>query len=189
MAVLYVDARGPYPGLVESWYGEERDATSYNLSLPVVAHPPCAPWSRLARLNRHQKVEHAIHALEVVRRLGGVLEHPASSRLWAYGGMPRPGEPMDEYGGRTIAVEQVRWGHVAVKPTWLYIVGGPDPTTYPVPPHREPTHSCGMRRAYHLKSASAQQRRRTPIAFAEWLLDIASRCSLATPYNLTIRSV
>ena len=63
VAVLYVDERGPYPALAEHWYDERRDATSYALSLPVVAHPPCAPWSKLARLNKYQKAEHAIHAL------------------------------------------------------------------------------------------------------------------------------
>lgn len=59
-----------------------------------------------------------------------------------------------------------------------------DARTYAGPPTRAPTHWCS---GVHTKGArgetppgikvcSAQQRRRTPIAFAEWLLELASRC-------------
>ena len=90
IAALYVDVkRGPYatmPGV--DCYGVERDATQYAGPWPVVAHPPCARWSKLSGF-----VEHVYPgrfprgadggcfaaALDAVRTWGGVLEHPAES--------------------------------------------------------------------------------------------------------------
>jgi hypothetical protein len=67
------------------------------------------------------------HALETVRRCGGVIEHPKGSHAWKYFNLPIPKssggwtEP-DEFGGRSCCVEQGRYGHYARKPTWLYAV-------------------------------------------------------------------
>ena len=49
IAALYVHPNGVYSGLegVDLW-DEERDARQYAGPYPVVAHPPCARWSRLA---------------------------------------------------------------------------------------------------------------------------------------------
>ncbi len=182
VAVLYVDARGPYPGLVLQWFDEDRDARTYAGPWPVVAHPPCGPWSALRRFCSSQEAACAPHAVDVVRCYGGVLEHPAGSTLWAHCGMPRPGELPDRWGGRTLEVQQCDWGHVARKRTWLYIVGaGPLP---PRPEAREPTHwASGSRGARAnregasvpegIKVCSARQRRRTPPDFAAWLLEVA----------------
>lgn len=184
VVALYVDPRGPYPTLVREWYDEARDARTYAGSLPVVAHPPCGPWSSNRHLYRGSGRELAAHALSEVRRCGGVLEHPATSTFWAHAGLPMPGEEPDQWGGYSVEVEQVRWGHVARKRTLLYVVGG---RCGPIPPPRDPTHWVsgrrGMARACDnvppgIKVCSAQQRRRTPIAFAEWLIELAStaRC-------------
>src|SRR5437588_11753206 len=49
VAALYVDPNGVYANLpgVEVW-DEARDARLYAGPWPVVAHPPCARWCRLA---------------------------------------------------------------------------------------------------------------------------------------------
>jgi len=189
IAALYIDPRGPYPQLpdVECW-GERRDARLYAGPWPVVAHPPCGPWGKLAFCCKYQPADCGPIAVAQVRRFGGVLEHPAGSRLFAHCGMPRPGELPDEHGGFTIAVDQVRWGHVARKKTWLYLVGVRDVPRDP--PDRAPTHWCSgfrsSRRSYPssyqrtgsavppgIKVCSAQQRRRTPPLFASWLVSLA----------------
>jgi hypothetical protein len=187
VAALYVDPRGPYPKLVREWYDEARDARTYAGPWPVVAHPPCGPWGRLRHLCTRQDRTLALGAVDQVRGFGGVLEHPRDSRLWAYCGMPRPGELPDACGGIAIAVDQCDWGHVARKPTWLYLVGVRN--VGPRLPRREPTHwiSGGRSRVGKkakttpvppgIKVCSAQQRRRTPVAFAEWLLSLAASVS------------
>jgi len=82
VAALFVREDGPYPRMahVDPW-PESRDATRYAGPWPVVAHPPCAPWG----FNRHrstQRPDLAVFAVYAVRKWGGVLEHPAASRLW-----------------------------------------------------------------------------------------------------------
>lgn len=190
VAALYIDPRGPYPKILppELCWDETRDARAYDGPFPVVAHPPCGPWGKLAFVSRYQSRDCGPIAVVQVRRFGGVLEHPAGSRLFKECGMPRPGEFPDAFGGRTIEVEQVRWGHVARKRTWLYLVRVRD--LGETPPPREPTHWCsGFRSStgptpanYRrqgsavppgIKVASAQQRRRTPIDFAKWLIALA----------------
>ena len=68
------------------------------------------------------------HALDSVRKYGGVIEHPWGSHAWKHFGMklpPRKGGWIvaDEFGGWTCCVEQGRYGHYARKPTLLYAVG------------------------------------------------------------------
>lgn len=110
-----------------------------------------------------------------------------------HNGLPRPGEPCDQFGGFSIEVCQVDWGHVARKRTWLYIVGI-SPSVLTFPPPGTPTHwigsfrisegrqtktyrTNGSARPPGIKACSAQQRRRTPPAFAAWLVDIAQRAA------------
>lgn len=132
VAALFVKRGGPYwdlPG-VDPW-DEERDATDYAGPHPVVAHPPCARWCRLAGLVEarwgHKRGEDGglfASALAAVRRWGGVLEHPAYSDAWAAFGLSRPQTgggwvPADwpEHDGWTCYVEQGRYGHPAKKAT------------------------------------------------------------------------
>lgn len=139
VAALFVDGRGEYPKAFAHWWDEERDARTYNLDLPVIAHPPCQRWCRLAGLVEarwgHKRREDGglfAFALETVRRVGGVLEHPAYSDAWAAYGLPRPptggawvpGAQPYEW---TCYVEQWRYGHKAKKATWLYYVGLTEP--------------------------------------------------------------
>lgn len=144
IAALYIDEHGPYPKMpgVDAW-GMTRDARTYDGPHPVVAHPPCGPWGAFAHMCKspEQDPALAIRAVEQVRRWGGVLEHPRRSRLWAHVGLPAPGGPADAYGGRTIEVDQVEWGHAAHKRTWLYLVRVPDDAIEDPPfPGRQPTH-------------------------------------------------
>lgn len=176
VAALYVDPRGPYPQLpgVDCW-DEARDARKYSGPAPVVAHPPCGPWSRLRHFSKHQPKDCALVAVGQVRRWGGVLEHPEGSVLWLAARLPLPGGLPDEHGGWSIEVDQVSWGHRARKRTWLYVVGVA-PSSVRVRRGGTPTHCVNSRkRDTHLKELSAQGRRRTPLAFAEWLVSIARK--------------
>ncbi len=117
---------------------------------------------------------------------------PGLKPIWK----PRPGEPEhgkairvsidDLKGGYTIEVYQVEWGHVPRKRTWLYLVGVPREALEAPPfPGREPTHwisgghkfagrkSKGTPVPPGIKICSAQQRRRTPPLFAEYLVRLA----------------
>lgn len=181
VAALYVDPRGPYPSMpgVDCW-DEARDARLYPGPHPVVAHPPCGPWGSLQRYSRQDRALAPL-AVEQVRRWGGVLEHPARSGLWRALALPLPGELPDAFGGRTLEVNQCDYGHVAQKTTWLYLVGV-RLDRYPRVPRREPTHwISGSRRPRtdggvapaHIRFCSSAQRRRTPPAFAEFLVGLA----------------
>lgn len=191
IAALYVDPRGPYPKLsgLDCW-DESRDARKYEGPHPVIAHPPCGPWGRLRHLYRGREHDCAPRAVAQVNAYGGVLEHPARSLLWGAAGLPKPGE-FNDHNGYTIEVDQVEWGHVARKRTWLYLVGVPREALEAPPfPGREPTHwvsgfrsSTGRSPEHYAKNGcavppgikvcSAQQRRRTPPLFAEYLVRLA----------------
>lgn len=197
VAALYVDARGPYARMaifgVDAW-DESRDARTYAGPYPVVAHPPCGAWGSLRHMkvpNRARRIADAECgplAVEQVRRWGGVLEQPARSLLWKECGIPAPGDPVDEHGGYSIEIEQVRWGHPARKRTWLYLVRVPRPDPSTFPPPREPTHWVSGGRNPNrkgsggivppgIKVCSAQQRRITPPALAAWLVELARQAA------------
>jgi hypothetical protein len=190
VACLYVDKNGVYPSLVgpEMCWDEKRDARTYAGPWPVVAHPPCGPWGRLRHLCRRTSEKAlAPMALAAVQQFGGVLEHPRYSLLWKLYDLPLPGRLPDRFGGVTLEISQCDWGHTARKWTWLYVVGSR--SLPPIPPHREPTHwiSGGRGRAGKKSKTtpvpsgilvcSAQQRRRTPPAFARWLVELAAQAT------------
>jgi hypothetical protein len=135
IAALFVEENGAYYGLpdVDPW-PESRDARLYAGPWPVVAHPPCSRWCRLAGLVEarwgHKRAEGGgcfETALRAVRTYGGVLEHPAYSDAWARFWLPVPhpagGWQRGLCGGWSCHVEQGRYGHPAKKATWLYAVG------------------------------------------------------------------
>lgn len=177
VVALYVDPKGPYPLLVREWYDEVRDAKTYRGPHPVVAHPPCGPWSRLRFLCTKQDATCGPHAIATVRRFGGVLEHPAQSTLFSFGvhPMPRPNDPPDVFGGRTYEVCQVAWGHQCKKPTWLYVVGVPDALvragirTGGKPTHRVTSGPRGPK----LPSLDKGLVSLSPWRFAAWLVRLA----------------
>lgn len=135
VAALFIDPDGVYANLpdVEVW-DEARDARKYAGPWPVVAHPPCARWSRLAgfteaRFGYKQGEDHGCFeaALNAVRTRGGVLEHPAYSKAWDRYGLPEPvwrdGWSQDLFGGASCYIEQGRYGLPVKKATWLYVYG------------------------------------------------------------------
>ncbi len=135
IAALYVETNGVYANLpdVDVW-DEERDARLYDGPWPVVAHPPCARWSRLAGFTEarfgYKRGEDGgcfEAALNAVRKFGGVLEHPAYSRAFDRYGLSEPlwkeGWTLGLDGGASCYVEQGRYGLPVKKATWLYAYG------------------------------------------------------------------
>lgn len=178
VAALYVQSRGCYASLpgVDPW-DEKRDARLYAGPHPVVAHPPCARWCRLAglvearygkRFQRGQDGGCFAAALTAVRHWGGVLEHPAQSRAWPAFSLPVPphgGWVRTFCGGWVTQVAQSAYGHRARKLTWLYYVGTAAPPTLD---WRIAPHTARLVEFMHARERSA-----TPPAFRDLLLSIA----------------
>lgn len=185
IAALYIDLKGPYPKMegVDCW-DETRDAKVYAGPNPVVAHPPCGPWGQMRRLCKGQDPTCGPAAVEAVRTWGGVLEHPRGSLLFKTCGLPLPGDAPDAWGGRTYSMEQVSWGHACRKPTWLYVVGVPnDVVMAGMRTGGEPTHQIwgqrgSLRHNPNLKGTWPGLRRRTPPAFAQWLVSLAKQARM-----------
>jgi hypothetical protein len=185
VTVLFTCKGSAYAALsgVET-YGRERDARTWPGGTPVIAHPPCAQWGRLRKLARIDEEEKALGpwAARMVRANGGVLEHPAGSTLWPAADLPAPGQ-RDSYGGFTLDVDQVIWGHKAQKRTWLYVCGCDPAQVPPMPPAGAvPTHrvTSSAKTFYHLPELSRHLREATPPALAQWLVTLARRCRPAT---------
>ncbi len=190
VAALFVQRNGCYWNLegVDPW-DEARDARLYAGPWPVVAHPPCARWCRLAGLveARYGIKKGAdggtfASALANVRRVGGVLEHPAYSDAWAHFLMPAPpvggGWVRGICGGWSCHVEQGNYGHRAPKPTWLYAFG----VELPEMLWGESGAEMGLNTWYPSARADASKRRKevpkrersaTPPAFRDLLLSMA----------------
>ena len=129
----------------DTWdvYDEDRDALTYDSSSPVVCHPPCRTWGRLSPLAhnaRPNEASLALWSIEKIKENGGILEHPAGSRLFGKH-LPDVGET-DEHGGFTILVDQYDFGHVAHKKTKLYICGIDRSQLPELPPEDKTLHYC-----------------------------------------------
>lgn len=133
VAALFVQTGGEYFGLdgVDPW-DEARDARLYAGPWPVVAHPPCNTWARLAPADRRGHDGGCFEsALRSVRAFGGVLEQPADSFAWKAFDLPTPCRhgwvSRLFHDGWTCEVDQHAYGFLTRKRTWLYYVG-PEPT-------------------------------------------------------------
>lgn len=135
IAALFVETGGVYFGLpgVDPW-DRMRDARLYSGPHRVIAHPPCERWGRFWHGSTRKPHQFRLGedggcfaaSLTAVRNYGGVLEHPEGSQAWRYFGLivpPRAGQWVraDNFGGWTCCVEQGFYGHMANKPTWLYV--------------------------------------------------------------------
>lgn len=190
VAALYVERGGVYWGRpdVDAW-DIERDARLYDGPLPVVAHPPCARWCRLAKLVESMGGgavgdDHGCFAsaLASVRRFGGVLEHPAWSMAWAAHGLAAPparGWHRDIDGGWCCEVSQAAYGHRARKLTWLYYVGKAPPPPLDWSRPKASGVVSGMRNNGGRPLADRVWQREasaTPPRFADVLLGLARDC-------------
>jgi hypothetical protein len=189
VAILFDRSDSIYKTLegVDVW-DIERDARNFAGGMPIVAHQPCRAWGQLAHMAkpRHDEKDLARFAVRVIRECGGVLEHPAKSKLWPDQALPEPGR-RDKWGGFTIVVPQFWWGHLADKATRLYICGCGPGDLPPVPmvlgeaprtmdSTRKELVAAGLQKPELLK----KDREKTPPAFAEWLVELARRCDLPT---------
>lgn len=201
IAALYVETGGVYYGLpdVDPW-DEARDARKYAGPWPVVAHPPCARWSRLAGLVEHLGARRRAAAaqldafpapiaraqdggcfaaaLAAVRTWGGVLEHPAETAAWPAHEIERPikgGWTATECGGWVAEVAQSAYGHRALKRTWLYARCQARPAdldwSQPVALARVSEANGTSRKL--VERMSRRERIRTPLSFRDVLLEIA----------------
>jgi len=175
VAILCTRGRSVYrqlPGC--DCYDAERDARTFVGGLPVVAHPPCRLWAGLVHLSKpsapDEERELGVFCARKVAECGGVLEHPARSRLFRAAGLPHPGEDCPL--GFTLDVDQFWWGHLGRKRTWLFVSGVSRAALPPVPFRLDDMNRKPV------EFLSGMRREATPPALAEWLVTVA-RLSLA----------
>ena len=176
VAVLCVAPKSIYKTLhgVEC-YDPKRDVRTFAGGMPVVVHPPCRTWSAFcAHQAKAPAGEKELGPLCVdwLKSCGGVLEHPAHSRLFEFFGLPKPG-----WATRgelwTICVDQALFGHVNAKKTWLcFSRVSPNDVQLPLR-LRNPQ---GDRRRWSLMSQT--QRSKTPPEMAQWLVDAARKSQI-----------
>ena len=155
-------------------YDIDRDVRTFAGGMPIVAHPPCRSWSAyFAHQAKPLPGEKELGPLCVdwLRKCGGVLEHPAHSRLWDHCGLPLPGE-RERDGVWSLAIDQAWFGDSRRKRTWL-LFSHVEPMTYPLI-LRE---SKGDREAWN--KLSKGRRSETKPAFADWLVAVARSAKTA----------
>jgi hypothetical protein len=94
IAVLFARDDSRYKDFnVYDVYDINRDARTFCKKMPVIAHPPCRAWGMLSHMANPREGEKqlAYLALAQVRLNGGILEHPAGSRLWKEAPLPLAG--------------------------------------------------------------------------------------------------
>jgi hypothetical protein len=173
IAALCVSGRSIYKHLpgVEA-YDRDRDARTFPGGTPVVAHPPCRLWSKFLATQakspdpRAEK-ELGLWCVEQVLKHGGVLEHPAHSRLFEAANLPVPNSPDATPFCYTLYVEQSWFGYNSRKPTWVLVCGVPKRQLVPVP------FSLAKPGACQIPGLSSAVRSRSMAPFAEWLCQIA----------------
>lgn len=189
ITALFVQSDGVYAGdkFIDAW-PIERDARKYDGTNPVIAHPPCQLWGKMARVNyarwggEHNRPGNDggcfASALASVNRCGGVLEHPAMTYAWnAYGlRKPAPNQWIESGDGWVCEVWQSAYGHKANKATWLYYVGNQRPFDLDWSRPRG-THQVGFfdkrGRERNKPTLNKRESNMTPIKFKSVLVSLA----------------
>lgn len=128
ITVLCVRKDSIYKKLDCDCYDKEWDMNIWLGGNSVIAHPPCAQWGKFRQFATDNQVEKqlAIKCINLVRKWGGIIEHPSSSKIFGYPAseeiLPLPGL-RDKWGGYSICINQHWFGHQCEKKTLLYIVG------------------------------------------------------------------
>jgi hypothetical protein len=185
ISILFVAKNSVYKTMTDSagepldCWDEERDAMKWPGGNPIVAHPPCRLFSALSHMSSAPVEEKrlAYWAVDQVRQYGGVLEHPARSKLWRDEILPLPGES-DQW-GISVSLPQFWFNHPGMKWTWLYICGATfnDLPTVPMRLGFPEDVFAGGSRKYVPGSRHGGIRSATPPDFARWLVQVAERCS------------
>lgn len=180
VSVLFVQVNSIYKKLNVDCWDEVRDARLYNGNNPIIAHPPCRSWSKLSHFSKHPPEEPGLahFAISLIRKNGGVLEHPKGSRLFpAF--LPLPGS-IDSFGGFTISIDQFWFGHKAKKNTFIYICGT-TLNSLPALPLRfdaieHVINSSSHKKYCNTKEVTKHERSATPLNLALWLIEVALLC-------------
>lgn len=191
ITVLFARSDSIYKSLACDVYDIDRDARTWMGGNAVIAHPPCRAWGQLRHMSKPLPGEKdlAFFAVDMVRRNGGVLEHPKKSMLWSDAGLPAPGK-FDAFGGWTLPVFQSDFGHRAEKASLLYVVGC-SPVDIPLMPLMLGSAPCvigtsgrrsdGSRRRVgdlgFRPLVTKSEREQTPYLFAHWLYELAAICN------------
>ena len=153
-----------------------RNALSTVSNAPAIYHPPCRSWGRLRQFAKTPSGEHWLAVWAVLRmwRYGGVLEHPAGSKLWSFMNLARPGQRYDLHGGFSVSLNQSWFGYPAKKNTWLYIVGCEisDLPEMPLCFNAITKTVSGSKNRNVLKELSHSERSRTTLQFNEYLVTV-----------------
>jgi hypothetical protein len=163
-----------FPGIAV--YTHAADAWTARVSGPVVAHPPCRCWSRasvLTRLETSLRVQEmmlGVYCAEQVLRHGGILEQPAWSKLWQYMDLPFPGQKTSDPLCWSVAVDQANWGHRISKPTWLLF------SRIERAKVAWPNWLLAGETNLVQRNLTPGQRSATPLKFAQFLIDTATKC-------------
>lgn len=158
IAVLGVCEKSNYykvnsPGCELIFYDKAKDMRTFDFSCPVIAHPPCAQWSRVRNFAHDNPEEKKLahFCLYAVRLCGGILEHPHGSEFMR-----------DVVGYENcISVNQHWWKFPCQKKTLLYF-NRCRPLSFPL------NFNAVTKTTYDLDHYS---RSKTTLEFNTWLVD------------------
>ncbi len=183
ISALYVRSDSIYYSLGIDCWDIIRDARTWQGGNAIIAHPPCRSWGQLSHFAKPRSDEKqlAIDCINLIRKFGGVLEHPRSSKLWDVMNLPKAGS-IDEFEGYSICIDQNWFGHKAQKSTLLYIKGCPKNQLPAIPlcfDRIDYTVASSIKKKSGLrlkKEITKKEREATPLELAKWLIKVAEIC-------------